>query len=202
MNIKMKKMLLFIGVLCLIIFCFFYYKTSKFGNNISNKNEEEIIEYILNDLKEYTANINIIVYSNKTEVEYNVKQELCEGKTIQEVLYPENIKGMKIELENNRLKISNSELNLEKIYESYEPFLNNALFLNVFIDEYKKNTSKRYVLGDEIVLETKIADSTNTYAQYKELHIDKKTNIIKELIVKDHNQKTRINIKYNDIEIK
>lgn len=199
---NLKKMLLFLGVLCLIVFYFFYYKTSKFGNNIINKNEEEIIEYILKQVKTYTANMNVIVYSNKTEIEYKIKQEVSDGKSIQEVLYPENVKGIKIALEGNCLTISNTELNLEKIYESYEPFLNNALFLNVFIEDYKKNISNSYVLEDEIILETKIEHNTNTYAQYKELHIDKKSNKIKELIVKDNNKKTRINIKYNDIEIK
>ena len=198
----MRKMLLFLGVLCLIVFSFFAYKSFKFGNNISNKNEEEIIEYILNDVKTYIADMKVIVYNNKTEVEYEMKQEVVEGKSTQEILSPESIKGVKIELAENRLKVSNTELRLEKIYEEYETILNNALFLNVFIEDYKKNTSKSYVLENEIILETKLENNMNTYAQYKELHIDKKSKKIQELLVKDNSKNIRINIKYNDIEIK
>lgn len=198
----MKKMLLFLGILCLIVFLFFTYKSLKNGNNISNKNEEEIIDYILNDVKSYTANMNVMVYSNKTEKEYEIKQEVLENKSIQEILNPESIKGIKIELEGNRLKISNTQLNLEKIYDEYETVLNNSLFLNVFIEDYKKNTSKSYVSENEIILETKIEENKNTYAKYKELHIDKQNKKINNLIIKDNNKKTRINIKYNDIEIK
>ena len=198
----MKKMLLFLGVLCLIVFLFLYYKTSKFGNNISNKNEQEIIDYILNDAKTYRANMQVIIYSNKTEIEYEIKQEVYDKKSIQEVLSPESIKGVKIELEGNCLKISNTELTLEKIYNEYETILNNSLFLNVFIEDYKNNISRSYEENNEIILETKIEGNTNTYAQYKELHINKQNKEISELIIKDNNKKTRINIKYNDIEIK
>ena len=198
----MKKMLLFLGILCLIVFYFFAYKTLKFGNNISNKNEEEIIDYILNDIKSYTANMEVKIYSNKTEIEYEIKQEVIDGKSSQEVLKPESIKGIKIELEGNCLKISNTELKLEKIYKEYEAMLNNSLFLNVFIEDYKKNTSKSYEENDEIILETKIEDNMNTYAQYKELHINKQNKKISGLIIKDNNKKTRIDIKYNNIEIK
>ncbi len=201
MRKKAGKMLLFLGILCLIVFLFFYYKTLKNGNNISNKNEKEIIEYILNDLESYTANIQVTVYSNKTEIIYTMKQEVLDGRSVQEVLTPEAIQGTKIELEGNCLKISNTQLKLEKIYEEYEPILNNSLFLNVFIEDYKKNTSKNYETQEEIILETKIENS-NTYSQYKELHIDKKTKKIMRLIIKDINKNTRINIKYNDIVIK
>lgn len=198
----MKKMLLFLGVLCLIVFLIFTYKSFKFGNNISNKTQEEIIDYILNDLKSYTANMNVMVYSNKTEIEYEIKQEVIDGKTTQEILSPENVKGIKIELEGNRLKISNTELKLEKIYEEYDVVLNNALFLNVFIEDYKNNTSKAFEENNEIILETKIEDNTNTYAKYKELHINKQNKEISGLIIRDNNKNTRIDIKYNDIEIK
>ena len=198
----MRKMLLFLGVLCLIVFCFLTYKTFKFGNNISNKNEEEFIEYFLNDIKSYTANIKVVVYSNKTEKEYEIRQLVEGNKSIQEIINPDNINGMKFELEGNTLKISNTLLNIEKIYEQYENILNNSLFLNVFIKEYKENKSRIYEENNEIILETKIENSINTYAKYKELHINKNDRKITSLIIKDNNQKTRINIKYNDIEIK
>ena len=198
----MRKMLLFLGCFCLIVFLFFYYKTFKIGNNISNKNEEEIIDYILNDVKFYTANMNVIVYSNKTEIEYEINQEVTKEKSIQEILKPENVKGLKIELVGNSLKITNTILNLEKIYEQYETVLNNSLFLNMFIEDCKKNSYRTYQENNEIILETENKDNINTYAKYKELHIDKESKKINGLIIKDKNQKIRINIKYNDIEIK
>ena len=197
----MRKMLLFLGCFCLIIFLIFYYKTSKNGNNIINKTQEEIIDYILNDVKSYNANIDVTIYSNKTNITYKMKQEVTEEKSIQEILAPENIKGLKIEQVGNSLRVTNTNLNLEKIYEEYQVVLNNALFLNVFINDYKNNISKIYEEEDEIILEKKIENNPNTYAQYKGLHINKKTKKIMELNIKDNNKKTRINIKYNDIEI-
>ena len=158
--------------------------------------------YILNNVKTYKANLEVIFYSNKNQTSYKIKQEVLENKSVQEILSPENICGIKIELEGNKLKISNTKLKLEKIYEDYDAILNNSLFLNVFISDYKKNSSRSYVSEDEIILETKIENSINTYAKYKELHIDKKSKRISGLIIKDNNKKTRINIKYSDIEIK
>ena len=198
----MKKMLLILGILCIIVFGFFYYKTLKNGNNISNKNEEEFIDYILNELSSYKANMKVTIYSNKTETEYELIQEVTKEKSVQEVLSPESIKGLKIETEGNILKIANTSLNLEKIYEEYEMILNNSLFLNVFIEDYKKNVSNIYEENNEIILETNIKNSNNTYAQYKELHINKETKAVKALIIKDNNKKIRVSIKYNDIEIK
>lgn len=198
----MKKMLLFLGILCLIVFLFFYYKTYKNGNNISNKTQEEIIDYILNDMKEYKANIEVTVISNKNENVYQINQEVTNTKSMQEILTPENIKGMRFELEQNNLKIYNPKLNVEKIYNNYEELTNNSLFLNVFVNDYKTNTSKNYEFEEQIILETKIENNQNTYAKYKELYINKDTNKIEKLIIKDDAKKVRVSIKYNDIEIK
>lgn len=198
----MKKMLLFLVVLCLIVFSLFTYKTLKNGNNINSKTQEEFIDYILNGLKTYEANMNVRIYSNKTDIEYQIKQQVTEEKNMQELLSPENVKGMKIENIGNVLKISNSKLKLEKIYNEFDMVINNSLFLNVFVEDFKNNISKSYEENDEIILETKIENNFNTYAQYKELHINKQDKKIKEMIIKDNNKKTRINIKYNDIEIK
>lgn len=198
----MRKILLFAGILCFIIFLLFYYKTLKSGNNISNKSQEELIDYILNDMKEYKANLEVKVISNKSENLYLIKQEVTQEKSSQEILAPENIKGVKLEISGNSLKILNSELNLEKIYEQYEPIFTNSLFLNVFIKDYKENKSKSYQLNDEIILETELKDTKNTYACYKKLHIDKNSKRITKLIIKDNTKKVRVSIKYNDIEIK
>ena len=198
----MKKILLIVGIFCLIIFLIFYYKIFVNGNNISIKNKDKIIEYILNGVSEYEAELEVIVISNKTKNIYNIKQKVKENKSIQEVTSPENIKGLIIEHESNNLKVSNTELNLEKIYKDYDVVLNNSLFLNCFIDDYKNNISKEYEENEEIVLETKLNNNPNTYIKYKELHIDKKTGKPIKLEIKDHTKNTRICIIYNNIEIK
>lgn len=198
----MKKILLIVGIFCLIIFLIFYYKIFINGNNISIKNKDKIIEYILNGVSEYEAELEVIVISNKTKNIYNIKQKVKENKSMQEVISPENIKGLIIEHESNNLKVSNTELNLEKIYKDYDVVLNNSLFLNCFIEDYKNNISKEYEENEEIVLETKLNNNPNTYIKYKELHIDKKTGKPTKLEIKDHAKKTRICIIYNNIEIK
>ena len=142
------------------------------------------------------------IISNKTENIYKMKQEINDKKSIQEVLEPSNIKGLIIEQENNTLKVLNTNLNFEKIYNDYNIVLNNSLFLNVFIQDYKNNTSKYYRKNGEIILETKLNNNYNTYIKYKELHIDENKRKPIKLEIKDITKKTRISIIYNNIEIK
>lgn len=200
----MRKMLLFLGVFCLIVFCIFYYKTLKNGNNINSKSEKEFIDYILNDMKEYKANADVKIISNKTEKDYKIYQEVTNSKSTQKVLNEKDEDIIEIVLENNKLKIVNQILNLEKVYEEYSTLLNNSLFLNVFLNEYKneENNHKVYEENGDIILEIELVKNINTYARFKRLHISKDTKSIKELIVLDDNQKIRACIKYNNIEIK
>lgn len=200
----MRKMLLFLGVFCLIVFCVFYYKTFKNGNNINSKSEKEFIDYILNDMKEYKANADVKIISNKTEKDYKIYQEVTNSKSTQKVLNEKDEDIIEIVLENNKLKILNQILNLEKVYEEYSALLNNSLFLNVFLDEYKneENNQKIYEDNGDIILEIELVKNINTYARFKRLHISKDTKSIKELIVLDDNKKIRACIKYNNIEIK
>ena len=198
----MKKKIIIVFVFCLIVFFIFYYKNYRNGNNISNIKKDKIIEYILNSKLEYTADIEVKVISNKKENIYKMKQELKDKKTRQEVLEPSNIRGLIIENENNKLKIQNTNLNLEKIYNDYSMILNNSLFLNVFIEDYKNNISKEYRNNGEIVLETKLNNSSNTYIKYKKLFINEKNMKPTKLEIEDNTKKTRISIIYNNIEIK
>ena len=200
----MRKMLLFLGVFCLIVFCIFYYKTLKNGNNINSKSEKEFIDYILNDMKEYKANVDVKIISNKTEKDYKMCQEVIDNKSTQKVLNEKDEEIIEIVLENNKLKIVNKILNLEKIYEEYEVLLNNSLFLNVFLEEYKneENNHQIYEENGEIILEIELIKNMNTYAKFKRLHINKDTKAIKELTILDDNQKIRACINYNNIEIK
>ena len=57
-----------------IIFSIFFYIIFKSGNNIISKNQDMIIEKILN-AKGYKACIEVTVYSNKTENKYEIEIE-------------------------------------------------------------------------------------------------------------------------------
>ena len=90
---------------------------------------------------------------------------------------------------------------MEKIYDNYEYALNNNLFLNTFIQDYKNNDSYCYEEDDKIILKTELSSNSNTYIKFKELYLDKKTGLPKELIIKDNTKNTYISIIYNDIKI-
>lgn len=200
----MKNLKYFICIICLIIvitFLFFYYKNSKNGNNIVNKSQDKIIDYVLNDFKEYEAKVEVTVTSNKNENKYEIKQVVTKDSSIQEVIKPENIEGLKIELDGNDLKILNTRLQLEKIYNDYEVLLNNSLFLNVFIEDCDNNPPKVYKENEEIIFEIKL-ENASTYVKHKKLYIDRKTGKPKKLEIKDNTKKTRTCIIYSDIEIK
>ena len=198
---KSKKLLLIFVLICITIFFVFYYNFFILGNNI-NRSQDEIVDNIINKTNEYEANIDVKVISNKNENYYKMYQIVNDEKSIQIVDGPENIKGLEIENISNKLIIRNTKLNMEKIYDQYEFLLNNSLFLNVFIEDYKKNTSKIYEENDELIFEVKLDSSKSTYIKYKELHVDKILGVPRQLIIKDNTQKTCISIIYNDIKIK
>lgn len=198
---NLKKLLFIFVLICIIIFSILYYIFSNLGNNKSI-NQEEFVDNILNKFQEYEANVDILVLSNKTQNNYNMNQIVNKDSSKFIVNSPENIKNMAVEINNNILKITNTKINMEKVYENYGNVLNNNLFLNTFINDYKNNDSKEYEKNDEIILETKLNNNNDTYIKFKELHLDKVTGLPKELIIKDNTKKTCISIKYNDIKIK
>lgn len=86
-------------------------------------------------------------------------------------------------------------------FENYNYIVENKLWLNSFIEDYKKyNNAKMISQNDEIILEVKCED-TNKYNVYKKLYIDKKTGKPTKMIVQDINQKTLVYILYTEIEI-
>ncbi len=198
---NLKKLLFIFVLICIIIFSILYYIFSNLGNNKSI-NQEEFVDNILNKFQEYEANVDILVLSNKTQNNYNMNQIVNKDSSKFIVNSPENIKNMTVEINNNILKITNTKINMEKVYENYGNVLNNNLFLNTFINDYENNDSKEYEKNDEIILETKLNNNNDTYIKFKELHLDKVTGLPKELIIKDNTKKTCISIKYNDIKIK
>ncbi len=188
-----------IMIILIAIFLIMYYKNNKNGNNILNKSEEEIIEYILG-IKSYQAKLDITIETNKNKTQYVVSQTLKDGKAKQEVLEPENIAGIITEYDGTNLKIRNSKLDLETTFQNYQYIVENRLWLDSFIEEYKvgENT-KVNSRENEIILELKRED--NPYNIHKKLYIDKKTGKPTKMIVQDINQKTLVYILYTEIKI-
>lgn len=201
--IKLKKIVIFVIIFCMI-FGILYYKNFLFGNNIIKNRSDNIVEDILNNTSNYNAEINATVTSNKTQNSYVIYQEVNGNYSMQEIKEGENIKGVKIELNENTLKISNTELNLEKVYENYTNMLNNAMFLNSFANDYRNqdNDTKYYEENEEIILEVELNSNQNTYVRYKKLHVDSKTLKPTKLEIKDTAKKETICIVYNNIELK
>ena len=203
---KKQKFLIIFVFICSIVFCILYYNFLKSGNNI-NRSQEQIVEDILKEFNNYEANIEVTVKSNKNENKYEMKQVVKDKYSKQEILNPDNIKDLTIELEENKLKILNSKLNMEKIYENYECILNNSLFLNTFSSELAVanedfSDEEIYEEDEKIVIEIKLPNNSNTYIKYKYLYLDAKSYEPQKLVIKDITQNPYISIIYKDIEIK
>ena len=105
----------------------------KSGNNKNNE-----IEKVIFHINSYKAEADVTVKSNKNTNKYKLLQEVSENKEYQKVLEPEAICGTEFLLENGVLKITNSKINAEKIYEKYPSLTNNFLFLTDFLKEFQK----------------------------------------------------------------
>ena len=186
-------------ILIVLIFLFLYYKNKKSGNNIINKSEEDIINDIL-DMKSYNAKLDITIETNKNKTKYIVKQKVENGKAYQEVEKPENIAGVITEYDGENLKIINNKLDLETTYEGYLYMVENRLWLDSFIEEYKTLSNiKQESKENELILEVKRNDTP--YNVIKKLYIDKKTGKPSKMIVQDINQKMLVYILYMEIDI-
>ena len=183
----------------LIVFSIIVYIFAKNGNNIISQNQEMIIEKILN-LKEYKVETKVTVYSNKTQNQYNIEfyENLKENYSFEKVESDNNIEGFCIELKNNKLTISNTNLNLIKIYEDYKPISKNYLFLSNFIEEADfENIETK---NDVIILKTK-KNNKNNYLHNKTLYINSKTNKLEKMIITDNEQNIKIIIEYNEQQL-
>ena len=140
--------------------------------------------------------------SNKNVNKYIINQKyISTNISEQEIIEPENIKGIKIVKQNNELKIENSKLNLVKIYNNYEEMLSNYLDLNVFIEKYKTDLEKKYEENkEEIILN--LENKENKYKTYLALYINKNAEKPTKMEIKDYNKKTVIYILYKEIELK
>ena len=199
-----KKVIIILSVviisLLIIFFSFLYYKTIKNGNTMINKSEEEIIEYILN-MRSYEAKMNITVETNKNKTNYVIVQSANDKISRQEIIEPKNIAGVITEYDGINLKITNNKLDLSTTFRNYEYMVENRLWLNSFIEEYKNNKETKSSIDEnnEIILEVK--NQNEKYNVYKKLYINKQTNKPTKLIIQDINQNTLVYILYTEIEI-
>lgn len=207
-----NKKIIFISILVLAIVSILIfillktnYKNKNFGNNMSNKNLEEIEKYIL-DISSYTAKMDVTVESNKNTNKYVMEQRYEKGKkSKQKILEPANIEGLEIIYEENKLTINNAKNNLKTMYENYPNLMENCLWLNAFIEDYKteKNEGKASIVekNGKVIMATKTRNENNRYIYSKELHIDKEAGKIEKLVVQDINKKNLIYILYNEITV-
>lgn len=204
MNLDCKKRKLIIGLILiimiiLIFFISIYYKNKITGNNINIKNNEDIIAYV-KDIKNYKANLDVTIYSNKNETKYKIYQEVKNDKSIQIIKEPKEIENLTIEKENNQVRIKNTNLKLEKIYTDYSEYLSNLLCLDSIVKQIKNENIKVKEEGNTVVLQLENYEK-NTYGKYIEIYFNKETKKLEKIEIKDKNQKTRICILYTDIEI-
>ena len=197
-----KKYWLILLIIMIVIGGIIFYKNrvkdSKSGNN---KTSQEIVDYILN-ISSYEVQVTVNVTSNKNSNKYILKQIYqSPNKSMQEVIEPSNIEGVKIENDGTNLKLENSQLNLNKILENYNYLGDNCLDLYSFIEDYKQDNKSKFEEKDtEIIMKT-CSNIDNIYIQEKILHIDKKTMNPTQMEIKDNKQKTTIYILYNEVKV-
>ena len=198
---KVKIICIILAIFLILFFCLFGIKNKKSGNNIINQDN---VKDIFN-LKEYKSEIEVTVTSNKNENKYKIKQEYFkdENKSIQEILEPEELKGIKIIKQSNKITLENTELTLNKIFDNYNGIAQNDMDLESFVKDFTDNNEKSnsQEKGEEIILETQ-SKNENKYTKYKTLTINKKTGIPTKMEIKDINKKTTVYIVYNIVEIK
>lgn len=198
---KINKKIFFIFVIILFIFLgIIIYKNmtkkSKYGNNM---NSQEIVDNILN-INSYKSKITVQVNSNKNKNQYIIEQEYnTENGTIQNVLEPANIAGIKVINKDNCLTIQNTKLNLSKIFEDYQGLEDNSLDLISFINNYKSFDKSVYEEKDkEIIMKTKNEDNKQNTIN-KTLYINKETKLPTKMEIEDNNKNLKIFIQYNEI---
>lgn len=180
---------------------FFYKNRVKNLKNGNNKNSQEIVNYILN-ISSYEVTVTVDVTSNKNNNKYILKQTYQNpNKSVQEVIEPSNIAGIRMENDGTNLKIENSQLSLNTILENYSYLGDNCLDLYSFIEDYKKDENATFEEKNEEIIMKASSKTQNIYMQQKTLHIDKKTQSPTQMEIKDNKQKTTIYILYNEVKV-
>ena len=194
---KIFIILILIILIILLLFFLIYYKTGKYGNNIS-KSTDDVVRYILN-ISSYEAEIEVIVESNKTINRYKMQQFFSNPNIMKQIIKePSDIENLTITYDGNDMKVDNTKLSLSKIYENYKYVSGNTLWLNTFIDNYNKN-SKIKEIDNKIIIENNIM--LNNHKLTQTLYIDKQNALPIKLEIKDNNKNNKIYIKYNEIKL-
>lgn len=204
-NNKKLKLMLIIGLISIIIIMIVVIKNkngttkiSKIGNNSSS---QEIVDYILN-IESYNSEVDVEIKSNKNSNKYKLKQNyIKDEKSIQEVVEPQNIQGVKIINEKNNLKIENTNLSLTKIIENYQDIANNQLDLSTFITDYKNNNNSKFTEKENKIIMETTSQNESQYGKYETLYISKENGKPEKMEIKDTNQNVIIYIIYNEINI-
>lgn len=204
MSKKLKKILIIllpIITLLLIIFIIFNNKMAKNFKIGNTKSSQEIVEKILN-ISSYETQISVQVKSNKNENKYIINQKYIKPNILeQEIVEPENIKGLKVIKNDQETRIENTKLNLTKIFNGYNELTGNNLDLITFIEEYKENTKSKFEeKNNEIIMKTE-SEKDLRYQKYKNLYIDTKTGEPTKLEIKDNNKETVVYILYNKVKL-
>lgn len=202
---KNKKILIIVVTLTIVfilsftIFKIINYKKIQTGNNISDKTLTQVEDYILN-ISSYDAEIEVEIESNKNKNKYIINQKFYSPNIAsQQVIEPKNIEGLTVKYDGSNLEISNTKLNLSTIYENYEYLADNVLWLSDFSQNYRNNGGTINEENGIIVMETKRDNSK--YSAKEKLYIDRNANKVTKLVIEDENNKSRIYITYNKIEI-
>ena len=200
---KSKKLIIILIITFVIIsisiFLILNYKKLKGGNTIVNQSEENIINSILN-IKAYSAKLDVTIETNKNKNKYVINQKIENGEATQEVLEPENIAGVITKYDGKDLKVINNKLNLETTFQNCQYIVENRLWLDSFIKEYKESENKKVNSNKkEIILEVK--NSGNVYNTLKKLYIDKQTGKPIKMEVEDINKKMLVYILYTEMTI-
>ena len=197
-----KKYWLILLIIAILIGGIIFYKNRvkdfKIGNN---KTSQEIVDYILN-ISSYEVKVTVNVTSNKNSNKYILKQTYNSPNiSMQEVIEPSNITGVKLENDGTNLKIQNSQLNLNSILENYNYLGDNCLDLYSFIEDYQQDEKAKFEETDaEIIMKTS-SNIDNIYIKEKILHIDKETCNPTQMEIRDNQQKTTIYILYNEVKV-
>ena len=198
---KSKKLIIILIIAFVIIsisiFLILNYKKLKGGNTIVNQSEENIINL---NIKAYSAKLDVTIETNKNKNKYVISQKIENGEATQEVLEPENIAGVITKYDGKDLKVINNKLNLETTFQNCQYIVENRLWLDSFIKEYKESENKKVNSNKkEIILEVK--NSGNVYNTLKKLYIDKQTGKPIKMEVEDINKKMLVYILYTEMTI-
>lgn len=195
------KIIIFVALITIIFLVIILNIGYKRHKNVNNKTSQEIVQYISN-ISEYHSKIEVTVTSNKASNTYMLEQDYKDGVEQQIVKEPKNIEGLLITKNGNELKIEDTNLNITKIISNYEYLSDNCLDLSSFVKEYKENQEQLYEEKDNYIIMKLNRVGENKYTKQKLLFIDKNTYIPMKMQIKDANNNTRIDIKYNEINIK